>query len=228
MPESSTHFQTFVKAGQPVGEVTAVNNFVVTVEGLQPVSRHALVSFENGTKGFVQHILEDRVIVLHLGSTPLKTGSMAVVQHDELVAKVGKDYVGRVISVTGEPLDGKGAIAADGTWPIFGVAPQLYEREQLDTQLETGVTLIDALFPIVRGQRLALLGDSKSGKSTLAAQIAINQRHTDQIVVYVLVAKRRSDVDMLIARLTENDAMDKAIVIVSTIFDVCDFMMTQD
>ena len=59
------------------------------------------------------------------------------------------------------------------------------------TQLETGVILIDALFPIVRGQRLALLGDTKSGKSTLATQIAINQRDTDQVVVYVMIAKRR-------------------------------------
>jgi F-type H+-transporting ATPase subunit alpha len=135
------------------------------------------------------------------------------------VAKVGKDFVGRVVSVTGKPLDGKGAIAADATWPVFNGAPPIYEREMLNQQLETGVTLIDTLFPIVRGQRLALLGDSKSGKSTLATQIALNQRSTDQLVVYVLVAKRRSDVDALLTRLSENNALDKAIVIVSTIFD---------
>lgn len=213
------HFQTFVKAGHPVGEVIAVNSYVVTVKGLQPVNVKALITFENGSKGFVHHILEDRVLVLHLGMTPLKVGMVAVVQNNDLVTKVGKDFVGRVISVTGEPLDGKGAIAGDATWPIFSDAPPLYERELLDTQLETGVTLIDALFPIARGQRLALLGDSKSGKSTLATQIAINQRHTDQIVVYIMVAKRRSDVDMLLQRLHDNDALDKAIVIVSTVFE---------
>ncbi|MBI4034395.1 sodium-transporting two-sector ATPase [Candidatus Saccharibacteria bacterium] len=219
MESGGQHFQTFVKAGQPVGEVTAVNDFVVTVQGLQPVSRHALVAFESGSKGFVQHILEDRVLVLHLGSTPLAVGTAAVVQHNQLVTKIGKDFIGRVVSVTGEPLDGKGTIASDGTWPIFSQAPQLYERELLDTQLETGVTILDALFPIVRGQRLALLGDSKAGKSTLATQIAINQRQTDQVVVYVMVAKRRSDIDTLLTRLAENDALDKAIVIVSTIFE---------
>lgn len=219
MNSGDQHFQTFVKAGHPVGQVVAVNNFVVTVEGLQPVSRHSLVVFENGHKGFVQHVLEDRVIVLHLGTPPLSVGLAVVVEHDQLVAKVGKDFVGRVISVTGDPLDGKGAIAADATWPIFNGAPQINQRELLDTQLETGVTLIDALFPIARGQRLALLGDSKTGKSTLASQIAINQRHTDQIVVYVLIAKRRSDIDALITRLTEQDALDKTIVIVSTIFE---------
>jgi F-type H+-transporting ATPase subunit alpha len=213
------HFQKFVESGHPVGEVIGVIGFLIRVKGLQPVNLHALVIFEDGSKGFVQHILEDYVIILHLGTDSLKVGMVAVIQIEQLVAKVGKDFVGRVISVTGKPLDGKGAIAADATWPVFNSAPPIYEREMLNKQLETGVTLIDTLFPIVRGQRLAMLGDTKSGKSTLASQIALNQRETDQLVVYVLVAKRRADVDALLTRLNENKAMDKAIVIVSTIFD---------
>jgi F-type H+-transporting ATPase subunit alpha len=217
--EIGQHFQRFVDAGQPVGEVVAVNNFLITVRGLQPVNTHALVTFDDGSKGFVQNILEDRVQVLHLGTTKLKVGSLAVLQHTELMTRVGKDFIGRVVSVNGEPLDGKGTIAADFTWPIFNSAPAIYEREMLNDQLETGVTAIDALFPIVRGQRLALLGDSKSGKSTLATQIAINQKNTDQIVIYVLIAKRRSDVDALLTRLRDNGSMDKSIVIVSTIFE---------
>jgi F-type H+-transporting ATPase subunit alpha len=154
-----------------------------------------------------------------MGTSLLRVGMVAVVQQSELTVKVGKDFIGRVISATGEPLDGKGAIAADADWPVFNTAPPIYAREHLDTQLETGVTLIDTLFPIVRGQRMALLGDSKSGKSTLAAQIAINQRNTDQIVIYVLVAKRRSDIDTLLTRLADNKAMEKCIVVVSTIFE---------
>ena len=213
------HFQRFVDAGNPVGEVIGVNSFLIQVRGLQPVNPHALVVFEDGSKGFVQYVLEDRVLVLHLGSTPIKAGDLAVVQSPQLTAKVGKDFVGRVISVMGDPLDGKGAIAADAEWPVFNSAPPIYEREALQTQLETGVISIDALFPIVRGQRLALLGDSKSGKSTLATQIAINQRSTDQVVVYVMIAKRRSDINTLLTRLSENKAMEKAIVVVATIFD---------
>jgi F-type H+-transporting ATPase subunit alpha len=219
MSNEQQHFQRFVDSGNPVGEVIAVNSFLIEVRGLQPVSLKALVVFEDGSKGFVNQILEDRVFVLHLGSSKLKVGSMVVVQHEELVASVGKDYIGRVISVMGDPLDGKGAIAADGTWPVFNGAPPISERELLKTQLETGVTSVDTLFPIVRGQRMALLGDSKSGKSTLATQIAINQRNTDQIVVYVLIAKRRSDIDMLLNRLSDNKALEKAIVVVSTIFE---------
>ncbi|MBI4033698.1 sodium-transporting two-sector ATPase [Candidatus Saccharibacteria bacterium] len=213
------HFQRFVDAGNPVGEILSVNKFLVNVRGLQPVSPHSVVIFENGSKGFVQHIKEDDVQILHLGSVSLKTGMLAVVQSPRLMTKVGKDYIGRVVSVNGEPLDGKGPVAADGEWPIFNAAPPIYVRELLSQQLETGVTIIDALFPIARGQRLALVGDSKSGKSTLATQIAINQKDTDQIVVYVLIAKRESDVDSLLARLKENKALEKAIVVVSTVFE---------
>ncbi len=213
------HFQRFVDAGNPVGEILSVNKFLVSVRGLQPVSPHSMVIFENGSKGFVQHIKEEDVQVLHLGSASLKTGMLAVVQSHQLMTKVGKDYIGRVVSVNGQPLDGKGPVAADGEWPIFNGAPPIYSRELLSKQLETGVTLIDALFPIARGQRLALVGDSKSGKSTLAAQIAINQKDTDQVVVYVLIAKRESDVDGLLARLKDNGALEKAVVVVSTVFE---------
>lgn len=217
--DTEQNFQRFVDAGQPVGEVIAVNNFLITVRGLQPVNVHSQIAFDDGSRGFVQHVLEDKVMALHLGTSKIRVGALVVVQNPSLETKVGKDFVGRVISVTGEPLDGKGPIAADAMWPIFNEAPPIYARQMLKDQLETGVTSIDALFPIVRGQRLALLGDSKSGKSTLATQIAINQRNTDQIVIYVLVAKRRSDVDALLTRLNDNKAMAKSIVIVSTIFD---------
>jgi F-type H+-transporting ATPase subunit alpha len=213
------HFQQFVNNGHPVGEVIAVDKFLIKVKGLHPVNVHALIMFEDGSKGFVQHVTEDDVMVLHLGTASLPVGTLAVVQHDKLVCKVGMNFVGRVVSVTGDPLDGKGPITADSTWTVFNTAPPLYERKLLDTQLESGVTAIDAIFPIVRGQRLALLGDSKSGKSSLVTQLTINQKNTDQIVVYCLIAKRRSDVDALLNRLESTKALDTAIVVVSTMFE---------
>lgn len=213
------HFNRLVESGQPMGEVIGVDHFLVRVKGLQPVNLHALVMFEDGSKGFVQHIYDSYVLVLHLGADTVGVGMTVVVQHPELVSKVGKDYIGRVVSVTGEPLDGKGPIAADAVWPVFNAAPMLFERELLDTQLETGLTVIDELFPLVRGQRMAILGDSKSGKTTMAAQLAINQKNTDVVVIYVLIAKRKSDVDLLLARLNENDALKSAIVVVSTVFE---------
>lgn len=213
------HFDKMVAAGNPVGEVIAIDKFIIRASGLQPCSVHALIMFEDGSKGFVHQINEDDVVILHLGATSLEVGMTAVVQHQELVSKVGKDFIGRVVTVNGEPLDGKGPIAADGVWPVFNSAPPLFERKLLSEQLESGVTTIDALFPIVRGQRMALLGDSKSGKSTLVTQMTMNQKNTDQVVVYVLIAKRRSDVDMLLTRLNESGGMEKAVVIVSTMFE---------
>jgi F-type H+-transporting ATPase subunit alpha len=217
--DGDKHFNSLVKAGNPVGEVIAVEKFLIKVRGLQPCVIHALIMFEDGSKGFVYQVLVDYVVILHLGSESLRTGMVAVIQHNELVCKVGKDFVGRVVSVTGEPLDGKGPIAADGVWPVFNTAPSLHERRLLEDQLESGVSAIDALFPIVRGQRMTLLGDSKSGKSTLATQMTINQKNTDQIAVYCLIAKRRSDVDMLLTRLEQSGGLDKAIVVVSTMFE---------
>lgn len=215
----NTHFNFLVKNGKPVGEVIGVDKFHVSVRGLQPVNLNALILFEDGSKGVVQSVLENKVEVLHLGATPLKVGAASVVQHEELVCKVGEDFIGRVVSVTGEPLDGKGAIAASATWPVFKDAPPIYERKLLDTQLETGLTVIDGLFPLVLGQRLAILGDNKAGKTNVATQIAINQRTSDRVVIYVMIAKRRADVDTILNRLAANDAMKNTIVIVSTIFE---------
>jgi F-type H+-transporting ATPase subunit alpha len=213
------HFDKLVDAGKPVGEVIGVEKFIVKVKGIQPCRVHSLVMFDDGSKGFVHQVLKSYVVVLHLGEIELKLGMIAVLQHDELVSKVGKDFIGRVVDVTGKPLDGKGPIAADAVWPVFKPAPALYERKLLDTQLETGVTALDALFPVVRGQRMAMLGDSKSGKSTLATQMVINQKNTDQVVVYCMIAKRRTDIDTLLSRLEEAGSLEKAIVVVSTMFE---------
>ncbi len=219
MNSGNQHFDRLVESGQPVGEVIAVDQFLIKAKGLQPCNVHALIMFEDGSKGFVNQVLDDHVVILHLGDDLMRVGTVAVLQHQELVCKVGKDFIGRVVTVTGEPIDGKGPIAADKVWPVFNTAPPLYTRKLLDTQLESGVTAIDALFPVVRGQRMALLGDSKSGKSTLATQLTINQKNTDQIVVYALIAKRRSDIDTLLSRLEESGGLEKAIVIVSTMFE---------
>jgi len=216
---SNKHFDFLVESGHPIGEVIAVNKYLIKVKGLHPVNQHSLVLFEDGSKGLVHYIYEDHVEVLHLGDSSLHIGMTVVVQHDELVSKVGKDFIGRVVSVTGDPLDGKGPIAADDTWPVFKEAPSIYLRQQLSDPLETGVTVVDSLFPIVKGQRMAILGDSKSGKSTLMTQLAIHQKGTGMTVIYVLIAKRRADVDMLLARLNETGAMENTIVIVSTLFE---------
>ncbi|HEX5796830.1 MAG TPA: sodium-transporting two-sector ATPase [Candidatus Saccharimonadales bacterium] len=214
-----THFDSLVKSGHPVGEVVAVDKFIVRLNGLNPVNLHSLVLFADGSKGFVNQVLEDSVLVLHLGSRSMSVGTLAVVQHDSLVCRVGKNFVGRVVSSTGQPLDGKGPILADSVWPVFNEAPPLHARKLLEAQLESGVMSIDSIFPIVRGQRIAIIGDSKSGKTSLATQLTINQKNTGQVTVYCLIAKRKSDVDMLINKLETTDSLKNSVVVVSTMFD---------
>ena len=216
---SNTHFERLIAQGHPIGEVIAVDKFLITVRGLNPVNLHSLILFEDGSKGYVHQIFEEKVTILLLSSAQITIGMVVVLQHPELVAKVGKDFVGRVVSVTGEPLDGLGPIAADAVWPVFHKAPGMYQREMLDTQLRTGVTMVDGMIPLALGQRIAVLGDSKSGKTTLATQLVINQKNTDVLVVYVLIAKRRSDVETLLERLRINEAMKNCIVIVSNMFE---------
>jgi F-type H+-transporting ATPase subunit alpha len=167
----------------------------------------------------VFEILEDYTIILNLDTLTPEIGQLVAILHPNLVCNVGKGFIGRVINANGEPLDGKGPIAADKSWPIFNIAPPLIERELLSVQLESGIIAIDSFFPIVRGQRMALLGDSKSGKSTLLTQLSIHQKESDQVVIYVLIAKKRSDINILLSRLSKAKAMEKSIVIVSTIFD---------
>ena len=119
----------------------------------------------------------------------------------------------------GVPLDGKGAVTAATTSGIFNPAPGIMDRKVLDQQLASGVTAVDSFFPIVLGQRIAILGDSKSGKSTFLSQLSANQKGTDRVVVYVLIGKRKVDIERLLRELEENGSMDHTIVVLANIFD---------
>ena len=217
--EQSKQFEALVAAGNPVGEIIGIDSFLVKVKGLQPTNVHAVVRFDDDTRGYVHHVYEDYVMVMKLDPTPLKIGSVCVIENSELLTKVGKNYIGRVINAFGEPIDGKGPITPDMEWEIFHGAPMLYERELLDQPVETGVTILDLEYSLARGQRMAMLGDSKVGKTALAAQVAINQKNTDITVIYVLIAKRQRDVAELVTNLEKNDALKKAIVVVTNSFE---------
>jgi len=217
--EQDKMFQDLVAKGNPVGEIIGIDSFLVKIRGLQPTNVHALIRFEDGSKGYVHHVYEDYVVVMKLGVTVLHIGMVCVVQHSELLTKVGKNFVGRVVNIFGEPIDGKGPIEPDAVWEVFHNAPMLYERRLLDTQLETGITVLDINFSLVRGQRMAVLGDGKVGKTAMTTQIAINQKNSDITVIYVLIAKRQRDVAQLVDRLEKNDALGKAIIIVTNMFE---------
>src|SRR6185369_3622945 len=123
-----------------------------------------------------------------------------------------------VISPTGQPLDGKGSITTKEKSGIFNPAPGIMARSMLNEQLASGVAAVDMFFPIVLGQRIAILGDTKSGKSTFLSQLSASQEGTNRLVVYVLIGKRKVDVETLLAGLKESGAMDHTIVVLADIF----------
>jgi F-type H+-transporting ATPase subunit alpha len=119
----------------------------------------------------------------------------------------------------GEPVDGIGGLGKTSSSGIFQPAPGFMERSMLNEQLPSGVTAVDMFFPVVLGQRIAVLGDSKSGKSTLLSQLSASQEGTDRIVIYVMIGKRKVDIEQLLTGLEESGAMEHTIVVQANIFD---------
>lgn len=212
-------FQQLVASGHPTGEVVGVDRFLVTIKGLDGVAAGALVLFESGQRGMVREVSAELVLVLNLDTEKSALGELVVLQDNTLTTGVGAGLIGRVLTPLLKPLDGKGPVPVEANWPIYNQAPSMMERQVLKDQLPTGVTLVDTLFPIVLGQRIAVLGDTKSGKSSFLLQLGANQAGTDRIVVYVLIGKRRVEIDHAVSTLTESGAMQNSIVIVADMFD---------
>jgi F-type H+-transporting ATPase subunit alpha len=212
-------FQRLVEANQLTGEVIAANSFIVEVKGLEGVRLGAQVLFEDGQRGIVREAKGDRVTLFNIDSEKMQPGTLAVVESDILKIPVGEELIGRVVSPMGEPLDGKGTINTKQQSGIFNAAPGIMTRSKLVDQLASGVAAVDMFFPIVLGQRIAILGDTKSGKSTFLSQLSANQAGTDCIVVYVLIGKRKIDIENLLEGLRVSGAMGHTIVVLADIFE---------
>jgi len=215
----NAEFQKLVEADNLTGEVIASNSFIIEVRGLEGVRIGASVLFEDGQRGLVREAYGDLVILFNIDTESIKLGTLAVVAEEELQVPVGTKLIGRVLSPMGEPLDDKGAVRTTASSGVFNPAPGFMERSKLDEQLTSGVSAVDMFFPIVLGQRIAVLGDSKSGKSTLLSQLSASQDGTDRVVVYVMIGKRKVDIEQLLAGLEESGAMEHTIVIKADIFD---------
>jgi F-type H+-transporting ATPase subunit alpha len=215
----NARFQKLVEKDNLTGEVVSSNSFIIEVKGLEGIRLGAQVLFEDGQRGFVREAYGDRVILFNIDSERMAPGTLAVVENDLLSVPVGKGLVGRVITPMGEALDGKGAVRTTATSGIFNPAPGIMARSMLNEQLTSGVTAVDSFFPIVLGQRIAILGDSKSGKSTFLSQLSASQEGTKRIVVYVLMGKRKVDIERLLSNLRESGAMEHTIVVMADIFD---------
>lgn len=212
-------FQKLVEADNLTGEVVATNSFIIEVKGLEGVQLGSQVLFQDGQRGIVREAYGDKVILFNVDSERMAPGTLAVVENDVLSVPVGKGLVGRVVSPMGVPLDGKGPVRTTASSGIFNPAPGIMARSMLNEQLASGVTAVDSFFPVVLGQRIAILGDSKSGKSTFLSQLSASQEGTDRIVVYVLMGRRKVDIEHLLAGLEESGAMEHTVVVLADIFD---------
>ena len=215
----NSQFQQLVTAGQPTGEVVSSERFLVRARGLEGIAMNAQVVFETGEIGLVREIGHDTAVILNLQSENTPLGKLVVLKDNIFSVPVGETLIGRIMTPLGLPLDGKGKIQVGDDWPLLRTAPGIMERSLLSDRLPTGVMIVDSLFPVVLGQRIAILGDTKTGKTSFLVQLGLNQRGSDRIVVYVLIGKRRVEIDQLIQTLDENGALPNSIVIVADIFD---------
>lgn len=212
-------FYRLVETGKSVGEIVTIDEFIIQVRGLNGVYSGAVVLMENGSEGIVHRIKNDNVDILSFEKSDLEIGMKVVVKEDSLFVKVGISMRGRVVSPLGKALDKNGLIARDDKAKVFNEAIKFSERDLLGDQLETGVILVDTLFPIVYGQRIAVMGDNNSGKTTFAIQLAINQAHKGKIVVYVLIGKRSADIEKIKHSLHKSGVMKNIIIVLADVFE---------
>lgn len=214
-----------------VGTVLQVGDGIARVYGLSQVMASELVEFPNDVFGMVLNLEEDSVGVVLFGeSTKVKEGD--IVKRTKRVASmpVGEEMLGRVITPLGIPIDGKGPIKTEKFLPIERKALGVIQRQPVKEPLQTGITAIDAMIPIGRGQRELIIGDRQTGKTAVAIDAIINQKytHTEEAkelgikpvyCVYVAIGQKESTVAQVVAKLEEHGAMAYTTVIAASASD---------
>ena len=203
-----------------VGTVLQVGDGTARIYGLEKVMSQELLEFEDGTIGIALNLEEDNVGAVLMGdgfgiqegSTVKTTGRIAQIP-------IGEAMVGRVVDALARPIDGKGPIATSETRLIESPAPGIVSRKSVCEPMQTGITAIDAMIPIGRGQRELIIGDRKTGKTAIAIDTIINQKSEDVICVYVAIGQKASTVAQVIDTLTEKGAMDYTIVVAANAND---------
>jgi len=216
---SDTKFTQLIAAGQPSGEIVAVNDYVLQVRGLSKVSVGSVIMFETGGLGLVHIINEQIATVLQLDNSKLTPGILVVLFAIDMVIPAGVGLKGQIVDPLGRPRGAAGLVQTNESQPLFARAPALIERTQLKDQLVSGVVVVDMLIPIVMGQRITVIGDSKSGKTTFAVQLAIYQAHLGRTVVYCLIGKRKDDIAHIVGKIEKAGVRQNFIIVTADIFE---------
>ena len=202
-----------------IGSVLEVGDGIARIYGLRNVMSNELVEFEDGkgTLGITLNLEEGNVGVVILGEyTQIKEGMTVKTTGRIASVPVGDALIGRIVNPTGRAIDGKGDIVSDKTRPIEKVAPGIVARKSVHQPLQTGLTAIDALTPIGRGQRELIIGDRQTGKTAVAIDTIINQKGGDVICIYVAIGQKASTVAQIAKTLEKHGAMDYSIIVAST------------
>jgi F-type H+-transporting ATPase subunit alpha len=205
---------------QNVGYVIQVGDAVARVYGLEKAMASELIEFPRGVMGMALNLEEDSVGIVILGDDKvIKEGDMAKCTGRIVEVPVGPELLGRVVNPLGQPLDGKGEIAAKKFRPIESRAPNVRERKPVHEPLATGWKAIDAMIPIGRGQRELILGDRQTGKTALAIDTIINQKDSGVKCIYVAIGQKQSTIANVVETLQQNGAMAYTTVVVASASD---------
>ena len=196
------------------GTVLQVGDGIARVYGLDQVMSGELVKFEDDTIGIALNLENDNVGVVLMdtgldileGSAVYATGKIAQVP-------VGQAILGRIVNPLANPIDGKGEITTDESRLVEFMAPGIISRKSVCEPMQTGITAIDAMIPIGRGQRELIIGDRQTGKTAIALDTIINQKTEDVVCVYVAIGQKASSVAQAVTTLEERDALSYTVIV---------------
>lgn len=199
---------------QETGTVTYVGDGIARVTGLENALAGELVEFENGVFGMAQNLESNDVGIIILGKyDEIREGDTVKRTGRIMEVPVGEGLIGRVVNALGQPIDGMGPINTTSTRPVEVKAPGVMERKSVFEPLQTGLKAVDALVPIGRGQRELIIGDRKTGKTSVAIDTILNQKDQDMIVIYVAIGQKDSTVRTQVETLRQMGALDYTIVV---------------
>ena len=211
--EQIKHFDEVIER-KDVGTVMTVGDGVCVIHGLDDAMLGELLAFPNDIYGMVMNLDEDSVGAVLLGSdSEIKEGDEVKRTNRIMEVPVGDALLGRVVNPLGQPIDGNGEIKTNRTRPIERVAKGVMTRKSVDQPLQTGITSIDAIIPIGRGQRELIIGDRQTGKTAIAIDTILNQKGQDIYCIYVAIGQKNSTVAQIVEKLRQGGAMEYTTVV---------------
>ncbi len=197
-----------------VGTVVSVGDGIALVHGLDNAMSGELLAFDNDIYGMALNLEKDHVGVIILDeSTAIKEGDPVKTTGRILEVPVGKELIGRVVNPLGQAIDGMGSIPIKKTRPLEKKAPGVMTRKSVEEPLQTGIKVLDALVPIGRGQRELIIGDRKTGKTSIAVDTIINQKGKDVFCIYVAIGQKESTVAGIQETLKRYGAMEYTTIV---------------